>query len=130
MMYLTKLKEKKQKKIFVKQVLLALIACSFIGIHGSVSAATTVDKLDNTNWNGTALVVQGSTGEYYNYASVHAHSEFGDPAGNMTINASEYIKINNSGSEYAIATDNFGSVLVEAPTITINDNRSTLYYLY
>ena len=125
MMHLTRLKEKEQKKIFGKQVLLALITCSLMGIHGSVSAATTVDKLDNTNWNGTALVVQGSTGEYYNYASVYAHSGFGDPAGNMTIHASESIKINNSGSEHAIATDNSGSVLVEAPTITINDNRST-----
>ena len=125
MMYLKRIKEKEQKKIFGKQVLLALITCSLMGIHGSVSAATTVDKLDNTNWNGTALVVQGSTGEYYNYASVYAHSGFGDPAGNMTINASESIKINNSGSEHAIATDNSGSVLVEAPNITINDNRST-----
>ena len=48
MMYLTKLKEKKQKKIFVKQVLLALIVCSLMSIHGSASAETTVDKLDNT----------------------------------------------------------------------------------
>ena len=48
MMHLTRLKEKEQKKIFGKQVLLALITCSLMGIHGSASAETTVDKLDNT----------------------------------------------------------------------------------